>query len=170
MPHRHRPAFSGAASALPFECAVYRAARATGKEVCRRWLDAIETQSEVKLERPTLHAAWTGMAVRSSQRRKKGRRRDSRKTGTKTHSAKERVQCPDSQPEAYGRTALPTGRSQNTDGYGSARSMRCGRRREYTLTPSKLASRRLTVPMLCSTHRNSGEPAWTSHGRYLDSM
>lgn len=60
--------------------------------------------------------------------------------------------------------------AKNTDGYGSARSMRCGRRREYTPTPSKLASRRLTVPMLCSTHRNSGEPAWTSHGRYLDSM
>lgn len=71
MRHRRRPAFSGAASALPFECAVYRAARATGKEVCRRWLVAIETQSEMKLERPTLHAASRGAAVRSSQRRKK---------------------------------------------------------------------------------------------------
>lgn len=52
--------------------------------MCKRWLAAIETQSEVKLEQPTLHAASTGTAVRTAQRKEEKKRKDSRKTGAKT--------------------------------------------------------------------------------------
>lgn len=50
-----------------FECAVYRAARATDKEMCRRWLAAIGTQSNVELGQPTLHVTAMGTIAKTAQ-------------------------------------------------------------------------------------------------------
>lgn len=76
-----------------FECAVYRAARATDKEMCRRWLAAIGTQSKVELRQPTLRVTSMGTIVRTAQVKQ-------RKTIAKKEQALEltasesRVRCP----------------------------------------------------------------------------
>jgi len=166
---RHRPAFSSARSALPFECAVYRAARATAKEMGRRWLAAIKTQSDVKLEQPPPKAAWSRTAVRAAQRRK---REEGQPNERHRHSL-----CQGAPSNA--RTTGGVRANSSTDGAARKKDGRLCQfkvdaswtRQQYTPALLKQASPRMAQHMIFwYPPKQRGEPAWISHGRYSECL